>query len=1012
MQKPELEGFVCEACVTVAGPGFKAFRKRKEQELYYFNRMAFRVYTELGSVSETSTILPKYCLVKGGGSDMKLQNDQVCPEVLAMGVVGSADPQDRLMKLVDPAGQCLEAGKDGTFPTLKRSSCDSQKPKQLISPMAIPSLLWSMHQVADRNAQQDLHLSYSSFCGAHGALSSLAFQQIFAGEGRRRSARPLSSCHFAPVIKFGTFVATGITRDKTTSNWPNWNTQMADNPIQCPDGEALTGFKLESASKKFMYECSRIGGLGAQYEYFTSQVEVPTFDANPNNWLKSIRMLKIDCGENALLSGFHFEFSEGGRWARSKFTCSKAGGAPVVMEPSTTVETQFHRSEGVFCPAFRSTDTGRYTYENSITGDTLVFQEDGRWCVRGDCSKKIGGENPIDATMDKLEVANVTDFDGEFEAKGVPDMSEGGAAGLAQKLKRLKPPKRPAQPPKPKLAEFKAEQPKYAEECLNYEDLWKKIIETQKGEDDEPVTEENTLEAEEGTEGQELLDYHPCAVAAGAGGVFGKLAGQSGKLAPENMLYSDWNECMQGDINRDLYMAHWDFAGFIHELTAEVVTEGINLVCEAPPDVEIAPLGAGVEVEPDEICESATQFAEALSSFPFEYMASWNAYAVEKEGFMACNPFQVGFSRLFCDIHCVRDAVVRGDRTIIRNMEKATKITNDNMKKMVEWSTEANRAETEYLDKKIDHSLKVNTLYLDTIMKQTEPQSLQDVAATTGSMLEELDGMAEASSFSEASRRSAIGGLTHFVEHAEQMQSTGNLSLQMDHAGKFQSQVSALYQTLKGSSNGMTKAQVVGKQIALEANRLQKQLRGQLHMLGIYRRQSEAAHKEAMSWNTSDVVVTLDHLWWRIRDQLDKHLDAAEQEVARYRSAFASLEDFQNCKSSFSDLLSSYAKSMSVMTKNHHKLHKLWREASNSIGELAAVIQDGDVFGKFMKEEGCKSAMALQTLKQTTIAVQGMGFLQHRFHVAGLKPPQLDTIKTAASQVKGAYKGALKICRK
>lgn len=32
--------------------------------------------------------------------------------------------------------------------------------------------------------------------------------------------------------------------------------------------------------------------------------------------------------------------------------------------------------------------------------------EDGRWCVRGDCSKKIGGENPIDATMDKLEVAN------------------------------------------------------------------------------------------------------------------------------------------------------------------------------------------------------------------------------------------------------------------------------------------------------------------------------------------------------------------------------------------------------------------------------------------------------------------------------------------------------------------------------------------------------------------------------------------------------------------------------
>ena len=49
-------------------------------------------------------------------------------------------------------------------------------------------------------------------------------------------------------------------------------------------------------------------------------------------------------------------------------------------------------------------------------------------------------------------MVNVTDFDGKFEAKGVPDMG-GGAADLAKKLKALKPPKRPAQPPKPKLQE-------------------------------------------------------------------------------------------------------------------------------------------------------------------------------------------------------------------------------------------------------------------------------------------------------------------------------------------------------------------------------------------------------------------------------------------------------------------------------------------------------------------------------------------------------------------------------
>jgi hypothetical protein len=41
-------------------------------------------------------------------------------------------------------------------------------------------------------------------------------------------------------------------------------------------------------------------------------------------------MLKVDCGENALLSGFHFEFSEGGAGdpnvASKRNCCTKNGG--------------------------------------------------------------------------------------------------------------------------------------------------------------------------------------------------------------------------------------------------------------------------------------------------------------------------------------------------------------------------------------------------------------------------------------------------------------------------------------------------------------------------------------------------------------------------------------------------------------------------------------------------------------------------------------------------------------
>ena len=57
-----------------------------------------------------------------------------------------------------------------------------------------------------------------------------------------------------------------------------------------------------------------------------------------------------------------------------------------------------------------------------------------------------------------------------LEAKGVPKMEGDSAGDLAKQLKKLKPPKRPAQPKKPTLQRFKAVQPQYAEECLNYQD--------------------------------------------------------------------------------------------------------------------------------------------------------------------------------------------------------------------------------------------------------------------------------------------------------------------------------------------------------------------------------------------------------------------------------------------------------------------------------------------------------------------------------------------------------------
>lgn len=51
-------------------------------------------------------------------------------------------------------------------------------------------------------------------------------------------------------------------------------------------------------------------------------------------------------------------------WLGSNQLVDEAGGAPVVMEPSTTVEAMSQDTEGIFCPKRLDPHTGSYNYEN------------------------------------------------------------------------------------------------------------------------------------------------------------------------------------------------------------------------------------------------------------------------------------------------------------------------------------------------------------------------------------------------------------------------------------------------------------------------------------------------------------------------------------------------------------------------------------------------------------------------------------------------------------------------
>ena len=63
--------------------------------------------------------------------------------------------------------------------------------------------------------------------------------------------------------------------------------------------------------------------------------------------------------------------------------------------------------EGVFCPSAFDQRTGRFEYENSITGDTLTFQSSGAWCVGSACSVPLGGADPIGVSMPGFEAGQL-----------------------------------------------------------------------------------------------------------------------------------------------------------------------------------------------------------------------------------------------------------------------------------------------------------------------------------------------------------------------------------------------------------------------------------------------------------------------------------------------------------------------------------------------------------------------------------------------------------------------------
>ena len=832
-------------------------------------------------------------------------------------------------------------------------------------------------------------------------------------------------CRFVPLLSKELPVQIATTRSFKDNNWPLWWEDLESWEMACPEGKVLQSLDMLNVNNKLQvkYTCATASGLGQCYPGWTDQQDAHEFKDSVLS--KSIlKRLHIVCPQHDLLSAVHFEYSEGGLWARFKYVCCKEAGAPVAMVSKGPDHARVNRLEGTYCPE-KVGSSGRLDYIQKAWGSwqtkklaKLTFSEvSGKWCIGSDCSSPGDNVEPMGLQLGGFDATEVSDFDGKFEAKGVKP-NTGGLLGQSPvpKVKPPPPPRRPKAPKKPKLETFEPEMPKYSDKCVGYGDLWKKVQETTVNEAGEEESNAEELETEEESQsGYKAM--HPCDLAASYGGVRSKWAGGDGKAIPKPMPYNELMGCLDRDgatsFKGQEIVRHLDF-----------IIEGMNLpaaiastTCTFAPEILTAPMGFGASADLADICKgivhSVTAGVKLLKYAGSEILRS----QINKAAAADCDATQANFARMFCDVHCVRDAVIRGDRTILRNLKKATDITNGNTAKLAEWIVKTQQLDVSWLAEKIDHQSVVQSLestkqftnIKELLTGGDKKELFLAIKQQTIKLQSELRGYVDGASFGKASLLAASDALEKFNGNSKSVLQDGNSTEQV--FGAFDSLVS-LRAKLRTASDQRSRVDHVAMSVTQGARQMQQQLKLQHATLGIYRENGNRtlqAARQRSSLATSErhaMVLDLDRIWWKIRGAVDSYVDEAENEINSFESGSQAMANYQQCSMDFASLLSIYRHTMAVTDSSHRALKKTWRLCSNLIGELASHLDDGEAFVTFLQQEGCASPLAFQTLEQVRDVMGSLRMLYHRFAVSGLASPELSFVESTVDRIKKTWSSA------
>lgn len=662
-------------------------------------------------------------------------------------------------------------------------------------------------------------------------------------------------------------------------------------------------------------------------------------------------------------------------------------------------------------------DTGRYVYK--FGGYELKMDnQTGKWCV-GElgCSHLAGSVTPAGSTMhgaQPLEVTEITDFDGQFDGSGVHiEKPKTDKKPMEIKLPALpKPPKIQ----KPELANYDFKKTKYEGSCKSKEtgkigtgddavDLWDEL---EYAEDVKPYKME--------FDKKDAPLNSPCAVVQAMTPPKSadlKHSFDKGMLSGgEKMSYTEINDCNNRDIALGFDGIKDDHLQWWYDTGMDKVSGALDTMCGFVPKVNIDPFGFGITSDLSDICENWGTTILAGIDVPIQMFKMTRDFLDATDGNTDCDPLQTGTARVFCDVYCMRDAVIRGDATINHNLEEASTVIQKNMETLGKWTQKTTSAQAGY-SVKVDS---IHTQYLAGLIKQVydilpASASLADIESHSDMLLDEMAQFAKKSASDVLSRTTADKALADFVASTEQF---GDVLPNTTKANMFFDKVSTLHSVLKLAGDHSSK-DAANSIVKYNVKDMQKAIRRSINTLGVYQAQTMTSKKMVRSWSVQrvasvDSLLELDTLWWRLRAKMDAFLDEDEKHLKAYERSLAALENYQQCSIGFSSLKPAWENSVRAREASHQHLRTTWTEVSNLMGEIAAIIADGDMVRTFIDDEGCKSPLAHQTARQAQLALGGLRFLATRFKAGGLGQPDLGAADEASKRLQSAIASATAGC--